>query len=671
MAIPRCEVNALWAIMAFVSKSSSLTPSASQWYRYKHIVRKLFYSEAAVLASGALSSPQALSLPPSKEHITTCEAELQRVSILLRSGALDPLPEQDGILTSLIQKTISLRADSFRCNANNAVHLIPRQNSKHIKSLLRKVWDSSDIASTPAPVGDVEMDFLRGLTLVSGSLSNTTTTKDDLALFLYGIRPCLALMASWMERLPRDKKARWVRLRKDMDKLVASLAEKAASLDKTAQGEGTGTSAEKDQVDVDFESAFFESLPGLNRNMNAGPSAASAYYRESASVILIASSILMARSVRRLQGTYESFLDENLRKQVWQIVSSQSLRQDQEYIMNGRCGQEPARSEEFLLSLTASKVMIALAFLHLGVGSSDEVPLGTDTKDNCLTFIVSCVAASLDSICNIFMAENKRSNDVVLFPAQEGESYDFRPTVAMCIESVGNVCTWLSALLSRARHTLSQRPTSSNLHEAVRHLGRHCFQMFIPTIEVAFTCLIQAKQADANSDMSVRSTLAVLRNAIGLVHEANKSGEVAETVPDLSSGNALQASNGTSSMGNSTTNGATDDSDLFGGLDDDAFMNIDLDNLTGQSTQTTNSGSSFQADSAPQTADGQLDIFAKGSIWSLLTDVLDASKVSRIYFSRPVATMLDMDGMLQLNISDLIASPPLTFHHRSRLSDLR
>ena len=631
MAIPRSEINALWAIIAFVSKSSSVTPSASHWYRYKHIVRRLFYSEAAVLASSALSSSQTLLLPPSKDHVSTCEAELLRLSILLRSGSLDPLPEQDGILTSLMQKSLSLQADSFRYNVNNAVHLIPRQHYMKSKSLIRKLWDASNVTTPSSPIQEVEMCFLRGLRLIPRA-SSKGTSGDDLTLFADCIDPCLALAVSWMERLPRDKKARWIRLKKDLDKCVNALAEKATSLDKIAlDGMHESTSAEEVKVDEDVENNFFDSIQGLNRNKRAGPTLASSFYRESAAMLFIASSMLLVRAVKRPQSSGESVLNDSFRKRVWHMVSDRASRERRDHLMNGGGGDGPPRSSNFFLSLTASKAMATLAFLHLGVGSNDDALLSTDAKYDSLAFVVSCVVVSLESICNILLSEIKRRNEAILFPSHE-ESNSFRPTEGMCVDAVGSICTWLSALMSRARHSLAHGP--EELREAIRHLGRQCLQMVISTVEVSFAGLVQIKQADSNLDLSFRSSLGVLRNAIGLYHETSSGEGVAITtlVPHQVVGNDNVHTPSVNNAGNGgAANGGNDDTaDIFGGLDDEAFMNIDLDNLTGQSTSSvSNSGSTLHTESAASpNVNEQFDALAKGKIWSLLTDAIDASKVS-------------------------------------------
>ena len=102
MAIPRSEVQALWMIVAFLGNNQLLPASSTQWYRYKHIVKRLFYSDAAVLSKGALVQTDKHPLPPSKGHLAACETELLRLAVLIRAGSLDPLPDHDGILTALI-----------------------------------------------------------------------------------------------------------------------------------------------------------------------------------------------------------------------------------------------------------------------------------------------------------------------------------------------------------------------------------------------------------------------------------------------------------------------------------------------------------------------------------------------------------------------------------------
>ena len=221
------------------------------------------------------------------------------------------------------------------------------------------------------------------------------------------------------------------------------------------------------------------------------------------------------------------------------------------------------------------------------------------------------------------MKQVKRSANVAHFPAAEnstGES--FRPSSTMCISAIGDGFAMLSTILSRMRVTLSR--DSSNNAARFCQIGKTCPSMIIPIVEMAFACITQTKEVGAASDTYLRSALATLRNGIGLYHEAKKSTDNSSSSAPAPVPIRTTASTSTD-LGSISPNESPGD-DLFGGLGDDAFLNIDLDNLTSQ----TSSAPSTQNEASDPTSDGddtQIDDLAKGKIWSHLFDALDAAKV--------------------------------------------
>ena len=167
---------------------------------------------------------------------------------------------------------------------------------------------------------------------------------------------------------------------------------------------------------------------------------------------------------------------------------------------------------------------------------------------------------------------------------------------------------------------------SSNDSACVRQLGDHFLSMIVPVVEMAFDCIIQTREVGPASDTYLRSALATLRNGIGLFHEAKKNATNSfSSAPAPVPTHRAVAPSTSSDLGSTAPHGSSGD-DLFGGLGDDAFMNIDLDNLTSQ----TSSAPSTQNVASDPTNDGdatQIDDLAKGKLWSLLLDALDAAKV--------------------------------------------
>ena len=615
MAIPRGEVNALWMIIAFFGNVPSIPASSSQWYRYKHIVRRLFYSDAAVLSNGALAQSLNIVPPPSKSHLSTCEIELLRLSALIRSGALDPLPEQDGILTSLIQKSLSLQADSYRHDANGAATdmIITVLDETSTKPLLRHIWEVSDVASVATPLLNIEAKLLAE---VGSDISLPIESGGGI------LQACTALMMAWMGRLPADKKARWIRLRKDIDKLVATLTEKSDAIESAAGTleSRTDASTAADCVESAFEAAFGDKGLDASRNLQAGPDASAGFYRQSASLLLLSSTLFAAKKMHQPNEPMQGF-DEDFLKRIWNMISNDDMRKHHLYVQNGRSGQEPAVSKDFLRSIVATKVMSIAALLYLGAHVDSEDTSNNDARKSGLTFVISSIASSLESLCHMFMAEVKRTAETTLFPTTDNScGASFRPNSIMCISAISGGFTSLSTILSRARSKFSNFTLVNSSHaDELDNIGSTCLLMIIPVVEVAFASIIQAKEANASSELCVRSVLATLRHGIGLFHALGKNADTptAETLAAAVVGNAADSS--------SNTDQVTDD--LFGGLGDDAFMNIDLDNLTGQSTSASSSQVET-GDAVGEGGDAKMDELAKGKLWSLLMDALDAAKVS-------------------------------------------
>ena len=621
MAIPRSEVQALWMIVAFLGNSQSLPASSTQWYRYKHIVKRLFYSDAAVLSKGALVQTDKHPLPPSKGHLAACETELRHLAVLIRAGSLDPLPDQDGILTALIQKSLTLQADSHRHDANGAVNDMLFDASREVnrKTLLRDLWELSDpAASEPALLLDVESILLA--TVIGTDDTSSTEAGGGI------LRTCADLMSAWMGRLPGDKKARWIRFQKDIDKLVASLREKAdaiSSSSRDASLRGNTVSSGNDDVEGAFEAAFGGT--DIGANAQAGPGVSAAYYRQSASLLLIASSLRASKAMQRPQEA-APVLNVSLLQNIWHMLSNDGMRKHQIFVHSGRSiNDSVAVPNNFFRSIAATKVMSILALLYLGAGSSDEDTPATAEGEKGLSFVLSCLASSLESMCHMFLKQVEQSADVALFPAAEnstGES--FRPSSAMCISAIGDGFAMLSTILSRTRATLASDNSSNN--SGFRQMGKACLSMIIPVVEIAFVCITQTKEVGVASDTYLRSALATLRNGIGLFHEAKKSTDNSSSSdPAAVPTRSAVAPSTSSDLGSITPNESPGD-DLFGGLGDDAFLNIDLDNLTSHTT----SAPSTQNEASDPTNDGdatQIDVLAKGKLWSQLFDALDTAKV--------------------------------------------
>ena len=291
--------------MSFFSKSVSVAPPASQWYRYKHIVRKLFYSDAAVLASDAMSrghrtgssGKQEEMCPPGPDHVACCKTDLYRLAVLLSSSALSPLPEQDGILTNLVQKAILLQGDSFQGGKHGKSAVFPQESDIPEDYLVRRIWEVSDIASRPLPVEEIEVKFLQEMHLFNDDAGRLASLQTGMTPNV--LDDCLGLTVAWTRQLPIEKKARCVRLRKDMDSLVKHFIEKAGVIEKDVQNSSKSSlSPNQDSAEADFALAF--ALPDVDHNLTrSDPLLVASFYRESASRLLVTSSVFLSNRMHR------------------------------------------------------------------------------------------------------------------------------------------------------------------------------------------------------------------------------------------------------------------------------------------------------------------------------------------------------------------------------------
>ena len=219
---PRVEIETLWSIFAFLGESSSQIDagSASCW----QLLSKLFSS--GVLFENDVSNDTAPMkyLPPSVEHLHTCEQEIGFFSELLSKGVLGSVPSSDSMLVNLIRRSLALEGDSYQRNKYARKKSIPTiTNGKESKRLVARLWKAADPSYFLAP------DRIRSKTLPSGLLSlgnaaegEVATVKNALLPTSNMLRRCLELLHVWIKCLPQ-KKVRRNRFHKAVNTMRAAL----------------------------------------------------------------------------------------------------------------------------------------------------------------------------------------------------------------------------------------------------------------------------------------------------------------------------------------------------------------------------------------------------------------------------------------------------------------
>jgi len=307
------------------------------------------------------------------------------------------------------------------------------------------------------------------------------------------------------------------------------------------------------------------------------------------------------------------------------MLSDVHSRQTQEYILRGRTGETPLRSNNFFLSWVAAKVMAGLAFLHVRAYLSCCEPAKVNEGEDLLSFLVSCIVSSLESICGMLGAANLRERNIFALPTGR-DLLSYQPSAALCARASGLICTWLSCIVSRARHTLSLVPTrdkpDDSISQSILNFGSCSMTILAEALCKNLIGITQAKQIGPSADSIFRLNLSLLRNAIGLTQETRKK---IELIRRETQGQAMSSAtvSGQKNGGN----------DVLGGIKDDEFLNIDLDLLVRSQVSAVSGSDTFTSqasDPALLISDFDvklLDGIAGGELWSFLISIVDISKV--------------------------------------------
>ena len=170
--------------------------------RWRLIVSQFTYATGSL---GQFPSTNDVAAPPSDAQLQCCREEIHRFSLLLRSGALDPMPNDDGMFLKLLLKCITLNADDP--SALSLPKMFIKTISKHDRKIAFKAWQESDV-SYFVDTGVSNSDPLSRRLLLELSESDSQSSS------LYSLVPnenvsaVLHLLKDWLHRIP-NKRARW------------------------------------------------------------------------------------------------------------------------------------------------------------------------------------------------------------------------------------------------------------------------------------------------------------------------------------------------------------------------------------------------------------------------------------------------------------------------------
>jgi hypothetical protein len=463
---PDIEAVVLWKIMAFVS--SSLSPSTvmvnsdSRW----RMISRIFL--CTILSQENAKGQR--SLRPSREQLAKCESHFDCLLSLLHSDAMGPVPDDDAILTTLIRRVLKLEGDAFSGNVLSWEREIHDSNkTKFVSQLWRashpSFFDSIEFCNNPLTID----------TLIKDKDEPSSTLLSRLLGPMPGVlQRSLYFICMYARRLPR-KAVRLNRFDKSLAMIQAFLL-KEASEEK---------SVDKPECPASFEEAF-----------NSTPA------REETCYMLHAfAKISMIRCMLRdimvdYTGSTEGNEDtEHLHTRVWQSMAAPDTKKRQEAILLGFASQanSPLCGGEYRL-IEAAKAMSSALCVQMNLSpwfpsdkqTSKLLHKTVDTDGTNVAFIISCIFACLDCLCDLHLV------DSIL-------SQIYRPLITsflrliLCVKS-GRRCSGIEHLksLSMSRfgpvlHRCLQRHMASN---DVSNDGRISFRLFLTLIRSMQSLLV-------------------------------------------------------------------------------------------------------------------------------------------------------------------------------------
>ena len=203
---PREEIDTIWKMLLwFGAESSSIETTTSNRWR---LVVTLFSYRTGVYG---LNLKPLCTKDPSFQHVTPemtikSNEELTSLRVLLSSGALDPLPSEDTIISRLFHLSFLLSSRAIEKNMLLKPGSIFCDMTKQDAKFAYKLWKESSSSVGTDKIFVIFNRLLREMY----ELPNTEGSIFTLNPNSPNTRAALSLVVAWANQLP-DKKARWSR----------------------------------------------------------------------------------------------------------------------------------------------------------------------------------------------------------------------------------------------------------------------------------------------------------------------------------------------------------------------------------------------------------------------------------------------------------------------------
>lgn len=596
---PRCEVDALWRLLAYFAEATSTRGKLSSsntvgdnndkgMHRWDLLSRLLAKSGLS-----STSSTEESKLPVSETQLQTITLEVRSLAALLGSGTMGNLPAKDSFLKNFVEKSLAFEADNLANNQEARTAAGPvAKNEKEDTNFARILWE----AALPDLENNLHIADYCSVASVAKSLRRSITVSSfcfmGQPLFLPSSpvsRGCLALLCTWIARIPPKAKARHCRLAKVWSSLTKGLINLSSSLEENVSSD----SSHGGNRDL-FQEAFASFAPTQG---DLGNTRKVSFLRENAAYLTVIGALSL--HLNTLQGNAPTYSGYNsvrdLGEKVWKILSDVEMQQSQEKLtFIVREDTENYQGDIFRPYL-ASKVIafLALAFLdvppweggHLYQCKLTKDPIfkfrNTEADNGTLVYLVSCLLACLDCACNVQNCEVE--------------------ILSAILSSAGIILvSSIRVIMVAEASTVVQQQRSLG---AIRELAQQIVPLIQSTCDKCFWRLATASYCGKEEDICLTSILTLIRAASVLTIYVRP--KVLEVIND--SPTNLQAISEKSDVTGS-------DDDLWGGIDDSHLAAMDL----GGADQTS-------SDARPTTSDLESSITA---IQRVLARSLEEAKPS-------------------------------------------
>jgi hypothetical protein len=474
LPLPRCELDALWCLLAFFSQATQKKGSASTWALVHVLIeRGIFKRENTTIA-------------PSDILLTKTATELQNVCSLLTAGKLE-CPANDSNMLKLLKNCILLQEQYYSLNDVSRMDLLLSAELKAAGKYFNLFWNQIFTVETPA-----QNDFCRvsmpTVDIARPQLRCGRNQADRTLLLPIDplLRLCLGLICSWFNSISVEKKARRKRLKEKIKALFNEILESQQSVDK----ENLCVHAVEATRSSTFEDEFAESPKRRSASkamLGDRNCRAYIFLKESAAYVAIVSHICF----KERQTTGARALSEH----VWNLLADDAMLADQRRFFGGDSVAPLSHNKRTdpYLCYTAAKALSFVTLLFLGLqpwcfcvhpqpAFSDYFTMFTDEDDTTLYFLISCLVSCLKRLCDCV-----------------GDSM-----------ALSSISLMIGSILYRCLELVLRQDLPAGLSQQIRALLHSHAPRILPVIKRCLVELTAASVCQSEDDMAISSLLSLL-----------------------------------------------------------------------------------------------------------------------------------------------------------------